>query len=192
MLEGQGYTLWYDDRSQFWIISQAANVQPKVDGEFATLKVIETPSVRPSTLQEPINTLLGAGSASIAYVDELGIMIAKGPARQLERIDELVKMVLDRQASLERFVIELRYIAASVVRDRALALSGGGSSSPSAGARNTQTNRNRVPGRGGQNNAADAAALSAVEVASIQKPRRAARDQPRWQRAHLYRHPGRV
>jgi len=125
MLERQGFTLTLDEKSGFYIIEQTGEVPANLEGELATVKIIDTPNVRPSNLQEAIQTAVGQGALNLAFLDELGVILARGPARQINLAERIVTELLEKNAARKRYEIPLDNIAASVARDRALALSGG-------------------------------------------------------------------
>ncbi|MEZ6318562.1 MAG: hypothetical protein R3B49_07400 [Phycisphaerales bacterium] len=60
MLEQYGYTITYDGLTQIYAVRTAAQVRPRFVGDLATTKIIRTPNVTPSLLQNAIIAAMGA------------------------------------------------------------------------------------------------------------------------------------
>jgi type II secretory pathway component GspD/PulD (secretin) len=79
----------------------------------------------------------GSGAlGQAAYIDELGVIVMTGSARKLDAVESMVKLLLDEfnKAKFHRF--DLKFVAASVARERALQLIGQVGQSRNAGAMN--------------------------------------------------------
>ncbi len=67
----------------------------------------------------------GSGAlGQAAYIDELGVIVLTGSPRRLEAVESLVKLLLDEYARAKFIRLELKYVAASIARERALQLIG--------------------------------------------------------------------
>lgn len=126
-------------------------VLDKEDPEsIATTRVISTPNVRPTALKGAIEAQFGSGGSGaaqpggappmpmvpgqgasvagaipqVAYIDELGVIVATGTQRKLDAIENLVKLLLTEYNRTEFIRFELKYVAASVARERAIQLIG--------------------------------------------------------------------
>lgn len=150
VLEQQGFGLTFDNTSELYIIQRVGNLPRVFEGDLATTKVLEVPNIKPSTLADSINRVLGGGGAAadprggggtaasganITFVDQLGLIVMTGTTKQIERVESVLKVLRERYSSFTLTPIELRYLAASVARSRILAFVGasggqGGSSAP--------------------------------------------------------------
>ncbi len=127
-LESYGYTITYDALSQFYTVQEATAIRPGSGGEIATTKIIKTPNVKPTALQPAVNAIMGWGGApppTVAFVDELGVIVATLPVREIARVEEAVRELLETRSAIVYHRIELNHIAAPAARERAIALSGG-------------------------------------------------------------------
>lgn len=128
MLEQYGYAITYDELTQIYSVRTADKVRLGFGGALATTKIIHTPNVTPSLLQPAIAAAMGgAAPTSIAYVDELGVIVLTATARDVARVEEVVKQILDYRTQIRLHRIELVHIAAPAARDRAIGLVGSGS-----------------------------------------------------------------
>ncbi|MCC6677606.1 MAG: hypothetical protein IT436_10725 [Phycisphaerales bacterium] len=135
LLDQHGWTITLDPTG-FYIVQQRAEVPVNFDGEMPTTKIIPTPNVRPSALRSAISAQFGTatpgvpdqpGSSAtkgIAYVDELGVIVATDSPRRLAAIETLVRKLMGEYLKSSFSRLELEYVAAPVARDRALALVG--------------------------------------------------------------------
>lgn len=156
MLEQNGFSITFDNTSGFYIVAPQEELQPTFSGEFATTRIIETPNIRPSSLTTAIQTLVPANEGAVTYMDELGIIIMRGRARQIARVEDLVERLIERNAELRLWPIQLSFVAAPAARERALGLAAGGGAS-STGSRNLNQNAAQNRARAG---GADIAALT--------------------------------
>lgn len=171
MLEQQGYTITLDPTANFYIIDKVAEAPVVFAGDLATTKVIKVPFIRPTTLQGAIN--LVAPNQNIAYIDELGMLIVRAPARQIARIEDIIQKVLAERDQYQRYLIELENVAARVARDRAIALAGGGDAS-TQGAQQAQQGRvnaaqiaRGIQNAGGDDGASQLGAQSATSLDNL-------------------------
>lgn len=100
---------------------------------FSTTRIIPTPGIRPSTLQNAINIATrpsttapgGAqGQVPVAFLDDLGVLVVTDTPRRLAQIESLVEALVKEQLSMSYQRLPLRYVAASSARTRVLELLG--------------------------------------------------------------------
>lgn len=135
------------DSSGIYIVQPRANTSPTFDSDRATSKIIDTAGIRPSGLQNAIQTILGQqsaapgqGSQNIAYIDELGVIVMTGTARNIQRVEELIDNLHKRYLEARFTRIELEHIAAPVARDRVISLVGGGTDATGFGRQGGRVN----------------------------------------------------
>lgn len=141
LLDQHGWTITLDPTG-FYIVQQRAEVPVNFEGEMPTTRIIPTPNVRPSALRSAISAQFGGGqpgqpdqpgssaTKGIAYVDELGVIVATDSPRRLAAIETLVQRLMGEYLKSAFSRLELEYVAAPVARDRALALVGQSSPTP--------------------------------------------------------------
>jgi type II secretory pathway component GspD/PulD (secretin) len=126
IVEDKGFALIHDPLLGYFI-KQAANVPLTFEGDqFSTTRIIRTPMVRPSSLQQTITGSLGTagGNLRMSAFDELGILVATGTPRTVSAAEEFVSRMLDEVAGqgLHRYV--LTNVEANYARSRVLTLNG--------------------------------------------------------------------
>lgn len=146
LLEQQGFVL-VQSREGWYSIRQSADAPVSFgDGELATTRVIATPLLRPSSLKPAIDTALGSGnaggSARIAYIDELAMIIMTDRPSSLRAVERIVRAVVDAQTSMDLRRFELVNLSASVARDKVVELNNLGAS---GGQARTQTAQQGSP-----------------------------------------------
>lgn len=139
LLEQQGFTITREATTGFYHVAPMAEVPVSLGGEEPTTRVFTTPNIRPSQLKPVIEAQLGTGGGAamapgvpglsgggrqIAYIDELGVIIATESPRRLAKIEALIEALRESWAQNTFIRIELRHVAAPVARDRALQLVG--------------------------------------------------------------------
>lgn len=127
-VEERGFVLSYDPVGNFWQIRQGLNVVPNLgEGDFSTTRVIRTPLVKPSALQQPLTTMLGqTATTSLRFtaIDELGVLMVTGPPTLLSTVNELVQRILREQANLGFHRFNLEHVSSDFARTRILTLNG--------------------------------------------------------------------
>lgn len=137
LLEQQGFTI-VQDRFGLYSIRPANAVVVNLKGEMPTTRVFSTPNLRPSALKAAIEGQLGiapqaqggggGGGATvprqIAYIDEMGVIVATDTPRRLAAIESLVAALLEEYGRAKFIRLELKHISAPVARGRALELVG--------------------------------------------------------------------
>jgi len=145
LLEQQGFTITHDTLTGFYLVHPINEVAVGISGDAPSTRVIPTPNVRPSALKPAIEAQFGSsgggggmpggapaggvstGSGALgqaAYIDELGVIVLTGSPRRLEAVESLVRLLLDEYARAKFIRLELKYVAASIARERALQLIG--------------------------------------------------------------------
>ncbi len=130
LLEQRDYTLVQDATGIFLVQPKAdTKSSPIVAGQWGTTRIIRTPNIKPSTLQNSITSLLTAGRAGQAgaqpvYMDDLGLIIMTESPRVLSLVEDFVNTVVAERANLKFFRFELRNISAAAAKDRVLELLG--------------------------------------------------------------------
>ncbi len=131
MLDQYDYALTYDALTDTYTVQAASDVRAGVlAGDFATTKIINTPNVRPSALQNAISAQFGtggrpgapAGGSQIAYIDELGIIVVTDAPMRVRAIEQLVERLLEEYAKGQYIRFQLQHVAAPAARERALQL----------------------------------------------------------------------
>jgi type II secretory pathway component GspD/PulD (secretin) len=162
LLEQQNYAVTFDSLTGFYHVVPQNEVAVSLRGEQPTTRVFTTPNIRPSQLKPVIDAQFGAAAAApgmpagaavtgrqIAYIDELGVIIATESPRRLEKIEALINALRDSWAENRFIRIELQHVAAPVARERALQLVGQ-QAQPSAQAAAAAAMGQPVPGMTGQ------------------------------------------
>ncbi len=145
LLEQQGYTITHDAVTGFYMVHPINEVAVGVAGDAPSTRVIPTPNVRPSALKTAIEAQFGGAGGGgggampgnpaavatgggalgqAAYIDELGVIVITGSPRRLEAVESLVKVLLEEYGKAKFIRLELKYVAASIARERALQLIG--------------------------------------------------------------------
>lgn len=129
LLEQQGWSISKDQFGNYSV--HAANqVIPNAKGDLSTTRVYHTPNMRPSTLKQHIEGLIGTpqpgptGARQYAYIDDLGVIIATDTTRRLDALQQVVDALVAEDLKIEFVRIPLTHISASVARERALQLIG--------------------------------------------------------------------
>lgn len=131
ILEDNDFSITYDPNSEFYQIQPITDLDPEFNGELATTHLIEIPNIKPSSLSDAINQILGSGggqsgsASGVTYIDELGLIIVTNTPRKIQRVQELIERILARTESFTLTPIELQYVSAPTARDRLIALAGG-------------------------------------------------------------------
>jgi type II secretory pathway component GspD/PulD (secretin) len=132
LLEQHGYALTYDPASTFFAVVPSGDVAMLAGDERATQRVFSTPNIRPSSLKPAIDAQLGMAPVGqsgqpgrqIAYIDELGMIIATDTPRRLAVLDRMLTTIQAEFAKAEYIRLPLKNVSAPVARERALQLIG--------------------------------------------------------------------
>jgi len=143
LLDDRGYVLQEGDDG-ILRINRAGNMQIRVgEGPLSTTRVIPTPNLRPSALQQMLqNVLMGAGgggqpgnvqgggAVSITPLDELGVIVASGSATRLDNVERLIELLVQADEAQRLHLLPVTNVAASFARDRMIELQGQLASGP--------------------------------------------------------------
>lgn len=128
LLEQQGYSIT-ENRFGWYVVQSNSTLSSSMAGELATTQVIATPNLRPSSVKPSIDALTagqasGGNGSRYSYVDDLGVIIATDSPARLQAVRDLVEklVALNETTTFQR--VDLKHIAASVARERALQLLG--------------------------------------------------------------------
>lgn len=139
LLEQRGYTLTHDPLLDFYEVIPLDKVGVGFSATLSTTRIIDTPNVKPSSLQNLISTQFGGqgGQAppdlKLSYVDDVGFIMATGAPRKVQAVADLVGQILERRAKQERVALDLKYISASAARKRLLEMAGVNKQQPNDG-----------------------------------------------------------
>lgn len=163
LLEQVNYAVTLDSGTGFYHVVPQSEVAVSLKGEQPTTRVFTTPNIRPSQLKPVIDAQFGGAAAGvtpgmtvpggrqIAYIDELGVIIATESPRRLEKIEALITALRDSWAENKFIRIDLNHVAAPVARERALQLIGQEPQATGAAAAAAMVNIGQpVPGMPGQ------------------------------------------
>jgi type II secretory pathway component GspD/PulD (secretin) len=149
LLEQNGMVLKSTGIGKIYQIAPAADIgSVAIDqNPLATTQIIPTPGIKPSSLQ-PAITAMGArgggggaaaggggaapGSGSIAYLDELGVILITDSPRRIAIINSLVKTIVAEQGKQEFTRFNIEHISAATARQRMIDLLGRGNA-PASG-----------------------------------------------------------
>jgi hypothetical protein len=129
LLEQQAFTIVLD-QSGFYRILESNKVQPNFTmGELATTRLIATPTLKPSSLQDAVAKQFGDPQSGqpmgrVAFLDDLGIIVITDTPRRVKAMEEFIARLLEqkRQQTFQRF--ELDHVSAATARQRAIELIG--------------------------------------------------------------------
>lgn len=135
LLENQGFTIVPDPMTGWYFVLPVDQVRPNLtdqEGELSTTRVVPTPTIRPSSLKDAIDSQLGVSgkSSRLAYLDDLGVIIVTDSPRRIDNLVALVETILAQVGQRDFTLIELTHVAASVARTRVIELLGGQASNP--------------------------------------------------------------
>ncbi|MBX3388159.1 MAG: hypothetical protein KF691_01745 [Phycisphaeraceae bacterium] len=162
LLEQQGFTITHDEVTGFYLVHPINEVAVGIGGNSPSTRVIPTPNVRPSALKPAIEAQFASGGggavgmpggapgsgvttgsgalSQAAYIDELGVIVLTGSPRRLDAVESLVRLLLDEYARSKFTRVELKYVAASIARERALQLIGQAPQTTASFGRNNPNN----------------------------------------------------
>lgn len=127
LIEDQGFALTFNDKLGIYQVVQAANVSMGLRGEQATTRIIRTPLIRPSSLQQTILTSIGPQaqtSVRLSPVDDIGVMIVTATPATGRKIEELVSRIVAEVADMRLFRFDLDHVSADFAVNRILQLNG--------------------------------------------------------------------
>ncbi|MEO1129475.1 MAG: hypothetical protein AAFX05_07175 [Planctomycetota bacterium] len=126
LLDDAGFSLVVDDLGFYRIVAMS-DLRPDFgEGMLGTTRVVPTPLVRPSTIDEKVKSQLGtlASAVRVTPLDELGVLIMTGPAPTLMTAEALINQILEQIRAQELHTFELENVSAVYARSRLIALNG--------------------------------------------------------------------
>lgn len=129
LLEQQGFTITQDEFGRY-TIHAIATIASMIGQDQSTTRIIRTPNIKPSSIKTAIELQLassvpaGTPPKQYAYVDDLGLIIATDTPRRVAAAERLVARLVEEAGKATFTRIELRYLAASIARQRVLELVG--------------------------------------------------------------------
>jgi type II secretory pathway component GspD/PulD (secretin) len=126
LLEQKDFTLVQQPTGVYAVVPRA-QVQPGLaDGPLSPTRIIPTPGIKPSSLQQAIQAILGVSGAGTApvFLDELGVIVVTGSSRTTANIENLVTRIVKEQEKIEYQKFPLTHIAAAAAKERVLELLG--------------------------------------------------------------------
>lgn len=131
-VEQRGYAI-SEDRPGWYVIKPKGEIAAAFGrGDLATTRVIETPMVRPSSLQDAITKALGGGGPQgaaggrVSFLDELGVLVITDSPRNIRAVEDIVNAVIRERDRLSLHRFELMHLNAEVAREKVLTLRGAG------------------------------------------------------------------
>lgn len=147
LLEQKEFTLIQNSAGIYMVVPRSQVQAGLGVGPFAPTRIIHTPGIKPSSLQQPIQAILGTGGgpnggagAAPVYLDDLGIIVITGSSRVTSNVEAFVKELVAQQEQIEITPFPLTNISANAARERILELLGAGGSGG-------QRNQNQIPGQ---------------------------------------------
>ncbi len=148
LLEQWDYTITMTDFGLYTIVP-IGETKSRIG---STTRIIPTPNVKPTLLQNAVNTV-GGNLTQVNYLDELGVIVATAAPMQLNRLEDLIDELLRLYREMVYARIELDFIAAPVAKERAIGLVGSSSSGGGLAGQLRQVNQQpgqpQVPGIAG-------------------------------------------
>lgn len=125
LLEPRGFTI-VPDATGWYTVRRSADIPLTRATDAGTTRIIRTPNVRPSALQNTLTSQMSASNAvRTTYMDDLGVIVMTGPLRTLDAAERLIDDILEQRAQMRFERLPLRYVAAPAARERAIALLSG-------------------------------------------------------------------
>lgn len=129
VLEDREYTLT-QDFTGIYTLRPKGTVGPALGtGPFTTTRILQTPNIKPSTLQQAITTLINTnrGSAPASqpvFMDDLGVIMLTDTPRVTALVEEFIQRVVEERASIKFWRFDLQNISAVSAKDRVMELLG--------------------------------------------------------------------
>lgn len=94
------------------------------DDGLSTTRIVPTPMIRPSSLQQVLTETFPANSLKISPVDELGVLVLTGGAAQLNQAERFIARIVDDRAALKLHRLPMVHVSADFARQRIIDLDG--------------------------------------------------------------------
>ncbi|MBL8990076.1 MAG: hypothetical protein JNJ48_00695, partial [Phycisphaerae bacterium] len=130
LLEQNGQTLSRDPATGIYFVRPSTEMIGQVGkDDFSTTRIITTMGLKPSSMANAINVALkssgaapGAppapGQGSIAYLDDLGVIIMTDAPRRIQTVVDVVNAIGQEQAAVKWTRFKIRHVAAPTARTR--------------------------------------------------------------------------
>lgn len=130
ILEQKEYTMVQDPAGPFIVMPKNQIAAGLVGGEFSTTRILRTPNIKPTSLQNPIAMLLqasrapGQPGAQPVFMDELGLIVITDTPRLTALVEDLINRLVEERSQIKFRRYPLEHISAVSARDRVLELLG--------------------------------------------------------------------
>lgn len=129
LLEQQKHAIFLDQSGFYRITASNEVAIGMINGEYATTRIIATPTLKPSALTDAVGKLMGdpqmgVAAAKVAFIDDLGVIVITDTPRRVKALEDFIARILEqkRQQTFQRF--KLDHISAITARQRAIELIG--------------------------------------------------------------------
>lgn len=123
LLEQRGFVMTQEPLTGIYEVRPATAVGVSFEGPLATTRVIPTPNVKPSALQQVISAQLTV-SPRLSYLDNLGVIVVTGTPRQVDAVERFVARVLSERERMQLIRFDLEYLSAATALQRVVELAG--------------------------------------------------------------------
>lgn len=123
LLEQRGFMLSREPITGIYEVKPATAVGVSFEGDLATTRVIPTPNVKPSALQQVITAQM-TNVPRLSYVDNLGVIVVTGTSRQVAAVSDLVNEMLAKREQMELIRFDLTHLSAATALQRVVSLAG--------------------------------------------------------------------
>ncbi len=161
LLEQRGFVMMQEPITGIYEVRPATAVGIAFDGPLATTRIISTPNVKPSALQQVITGQL-TSSPRLSFLDNLGVIVVTGTPRQVDSVSGIVHRVLAEREKMQLIRFDLEYLAATTALKRVVEMAGAArQQTPQFGmdprmmGREQQQQQQTTPGTGSLENIAD-------------------------------------
>lgn len=132
LLAPQNFGIFRSPAGFYTVMPSARAPVDMSEGEFSPTRIIRTPLLTPTSIQNAITSAVGADGAKIVYLDELGLIISTAPPRINQAISAVVERMSREVRSQQMHRFDLTHIAAAEAKTRILELTGQASQSAAA------------------------------------------------------------
>jgi type II secretory pathway component GspD/PulD (secretin) len=101
-------------------------------GGLATTRIVATPMIRPSSLQQVIAETFAQGAVRFSAIDELGVVVLTGGAAQLNQAERFIAQIVQERAAMRLHRIPIINVSADFARQRIIDLDGVVNQAPTA------------------------------------------------------------
>ena len=123
LLEQRGFVMMQEPITGIYEVRPATAVAIAFDGPLATTRIIPTPNVKPSALQQVVSAQL-TSTPRLSYLDNLGVIVVTGTPRQVDSVNGIVMRVLAEREKMQLIRFDLEYLAATTALKRVVEMAG--------------------------------------------------------------------